>query len=46
MQVFQLFTELIALPSNAIGIKCYDFEGSMNLVAILLHEILNNFCFL
>jgi hypothetical protein len=28
--VLQLFTELMALPPNAIGIKCYDFEGSMN----------------
>jgi hypothetical protein len=23
-------TELIALPPNAIHIKCYDFEGPMN----------------
>jgi hypothetical protein len=26
----QLFTELMALPPKTIGIKCYDFEGSMN----------------
>jgi hypothetical protein len=30
MQVLQLFTELIALPPNAICIKCYDFEWPMN----------------
>jgi hypothetical protein len=24
----QLFAELIALPQNAIRIKCYDFEGT------------------
>jgi hypothetical protein len=32
MQVLQLFAELIALPQNAICIKCYDFEGPMNYI--------------
>jgi hypothetical protein len=26
VEALQLFTELIALPPNAICIKCYDFE--------------------
>jgi hypothetical protein len=30
MYVLQLFTELKALPHNAIRIKCYDVEGPMN----------------
>jgi hypothetical protein len=25
-----VFSQLIALPQNAIRIKCYDFEGPMN----------------
>lgn len=30
MQVLQLFPELIALSSNAIHIKCYDFKRPIN----------------
>jgi hypothetical protein len=30
MEDLQLFTELIALPPNAVSIKCYDFKGPMN----------------
>jgi hypothetical protein len=30
MQILHLFPELIALPSNAIHIKCYDFNGPIN----------------
>jgi hypothetical protein len=26
----QLFTELVALPPNAICIECYNFQGPMN----------------
>jgi hypothetical protein len=30
MQILQLFTGILVLPSNAIGIKCYDFKRPMN----------------
>jgi hypothetical protein len=30
VKVLNLFSELIALPQNAIRIKCYDFEGPIN----------------
>jgi hypothetical protein len=30
VSVSQLLTELMTLPPNAISIKSYDFEGSMN----------------
>jgi hypothetical protein len=32
LQDLQLFAELIALPQNAIRIKCYDIEGPMNYI--------------
>jgi hypothetical protein len=32
MLVLYLFTELVALPPNAIRIKSYDFEGPINCV--------------
>jgi hypothetical protein len=39
MQILQLFAELIALPQNAIHIKCYDFEGPMNSICHYLSLI-------
>jgi hypothetical protein len=30
--ILHLFTELMALPSNVIRIKCYDFEGPVKTI--------------
>jgi hypothetical protein len=38
MQVLQLFAELIALPQNAIRIKCYDFEWAYELCLDIIHR--------
>jgi hypothetical protein len=30
VQALQLYTEFLALPPNAVPIKCHDFEGPVN----------------